>query len=290
MFEKFGRSLDGLLGSVKNDLKMTRIEPKTDRIAIAYPTATPAKLRLEMNVGKLKITPGTDKLVDGTATYNVLEWTPEISLDGGNVTIKQGRGFNMVGSWTDTQNYWELALGTTLPFELSLQKGVGESTLALGGIPLTGAILNTGTGATTISFDQPNPEPAERLQVRTATGATHIDNMLNTNAQLISVESGAGEIALHFTGEALKRDTLVKANLGAGKVTINIKQGVPARVSINRGLGEIKALGAFSPAGQRAFETSGFAAAAGPKLTFEINAGLGSITLNAMDGLEDIFA
>src|SRR5258708_7724468 len=152
MFEKFGRSLDGLLGSVKNDLKMTRIEPKTDRIAIAYPTATPVKLRLEMSVGKLKITPGTDKLVDGTATYNIQEWTPEISLDGGSVTIKQGRGFNMVGSWTDTQNYWELALGTTLPFELSLQKGVGESTLALGGIPLIGAVFNTGTGVTTISL------------------------------------------------------------------------------------------------------------------------------------------
>src|SRR5260370_33125633 len=104
MFEKFGRSLDGLLGSVKNDLKMTRIDLKTDRIAIAYPTPAAVKLRLEMSVGKLKLTPGTDKLVDGTASYNVQEWTPEISLDGGSLTIKQGRRFNMVGSCTETPN------------------------------------------------------------------------------------------------------------------------------------------------------------------------------------------
>ncbi|MEP7285638.1 MAG: toast rack family protein [Chloroflexota bacterium] len=288
MFEKLGRSLDELIHTVGDDMRMTHIDPKTDPMSIAYPDNSPAQLHLEMGVGKLNLTAGGDKLVEGTVTYNVEEWQPQITVENNQVMIRQGRGWHVLGGWSDVQNSWDLALGTTQPIALSVAKGVGEGRLALGGVPLTEAQIDTGAGATVINFDRPNPENAKRLQVRLGTGTTKIDNLLNANAQVVAVDGGAGEITLNFMGEMLKRDTTVRINIGTGSVKLNIKQGIPVHASVTKGLGDVKARGTLKGIGGNLYETANFASASGPKLNLEITAGLGSVVINAMDGLEDI--
>jgi hypothetical protein len=290
MFEKLGKSLDDLVRTVTTDLGMTRIDPKTDPISIPYPESSPVKLRLEIGVGRLNITPGGAKLAEGSATYNVKEWAPETVVSGGSVTLSQGHGWHVLGGWGEVQNSWDLALGTARAFELNVRRGVGESTLSLGGVPLTDATIETGTGTTTVRFDKPNPENANRVSVKVGAGATKIDGLLNTNAQFVAVDSGAGEIALNFTGENLKRDMNIRVTVGTGKVTINVKAGIPARVAVAKGLGDIRARGAFRSTNYNVYETGNYSTAAGPKLTFEVNAGVGSTILNAADQLDDIFA
>src|SRR3954451_17885095 len=146
MFEKLGKSLDEIVRNVGNDVKMTKIDLQTDAINVPYPEVSPAELRLEVGVGKLALTPGGEKLVEGTAVYNVAEWKPEILVEGGKVTVRQGKGWHFLGGWTDVRNEWTLALGTARPFALSVSKGVGESDLALGGVSMTNVSIDTRTG------------------------------------------------------------------------------------------------------------------------------------------------
>src|SRR4051794_23664641 len=106
MFEKLGKSLDELVRNVSNDVKMTKIDTKVETISAPYPEVTPAQLRLEVGVGKLVLTPGGSNLVEGTVTYNVAEWAPEVTTDGGKVTVRQGRGWHILGGWDNVRNEW----------------------------------------------------------------------------------------------------------------------------------------------------------------------------------------
>ncbi len=279
MFEELGRGLDNLVRRMTSGGGMTRIDPRTDPISIAYPDSTSVKLRLEIGVGRLNVTPGGSLLVDGTATYNVQEWTPETTTEGGRVTLKQGHGWPIWPIWGDFQNDWELKLGTAKPYELSVSKGVAAGELALGGVPLTGATIDIGAGETAINFDKPNPERADRMEFKSGAGEMKIRGLLNTGAAVVHVRGGAGKAVLSFTGESLKQDMNVDVSLGVGEAVIDVKAGTPTRVTVSQGLGGIRVLGNFTTAGDHVFETPDFASATGPKLVMKIGTGVGSVTV-----------
>ncbi len=47
----------------------TRIDPKTETVSIHYPDSSAARLRLEIGVGNLKVSPGGDNLVEGVSIH-----------------------------------------------------------------------------------------------------------------------------------------------------------------------------------------------------------------------------
>jgi N-terminal domain of toast_rack, DUF2154 len=279
MFEELGRHLDNLVRRVTDSSGMTEIDPRTDTIAIPCPDSAPIKLRLDIGVGKLNVTPGRELLVEGTATYNVEEWAPQTTVEGGNVALKQGQAWAISPVWGHVQNDWELKLGTTQPFELSIGKGVTTGTLALGGIPLTGLSVDVGAAESRITFDKPNPERADRMEFKSGAGEAHITGLLNANAALAYVRGGAGKTYLGFTGDTLKADMKADVNLSVGEAIVEIKAGIPARVTISQGLGGIKVLGPFCMAGDRVYETPDFATTSGPKLVMKVSTGVGSVTV-----------
>lgn len=280
MFEKLGKALDSMVESVSTGLQLTEIDPHSQAIAIPYPESDPVKVRLEMGAGRLNLKAGGSNLIEGTATYNVQEWSPETIVEGNTVTLRQGHAWNVFGFWGNYRNEWDLALGTPRPYALHVGKGVGEGTMDLGGVPFTEAMLETGAGKSTILFSKGNPQKASHFTVRCGAGETRISDLLNTNADVIMVESGTGEIRLDFSGEALTRDVLVKVAVGTGHVAINVSPGIAVRASVNKGLGDVRARGNFMSMDGRVFQTNGFSSAAGPKITFEVNAGVGSVEFN----------
>jgi hypothetical protein len=289
MFEKLGKSIDEFVSTVGGDLRMTRIDPKSDPISVDYPAESDAKLRLELGFGKMTLSAGGSKIVDGTATYNVAEWEPQVETAGNTVTVKQGKGFHVLGGWGEARNEWDFALGTAHPFELSVSKGAGESNLTLGGVPLTAVTLEAGAGQSKVNFDKPNPVSAKFVAFKMGAGQSKLAGLLNTNAQYINVECGAGEISLNFNGEVLTRDMNVKVNVGTGQVKIKIQKGVAVRASVTKGLGDVKVRGSLEGRGNHTYETPNLGLAE-HKITFEVVAGVGSVILVSDDGLEDIFA
>ncbi len=282
MFEELGRNLDNLVRRVTNSSGMTPIDPRTDTISIPYPESTPVKLRLDIGVGKLNVTPGGELLVDGTATYNVEEWAPQTTVEGGNVSLKQGEAWAISPVWSHVQNDWELKLGTTKPFDLGIGKGVTSGVLALGGIPLTGLSVEVGAAESRISFDKPNPERAGRMEFKSGAGEVNISGLLNANAAMAYVKGGAGKTYLGFIGEALKQDMNADVSLGVGEAIVDVKTGIPVRVTISQGLGGVKVLGNLCMAGDHVYETPDFGTASGPKLVMKIGTGVGSVTVKTV--------
>jgi hypothetical protein len=238
-------------------------------------------------VGKLTTAPGSaqgGQLVDGTATYNIKEWAPEMTIEGGKVTLKQGNAGLLLPWWDKLTNDWDLKLGTgsARPYELTVAKGVGEGILALGGIPLTAMKVETGTGKTTISFDSKNPQNASQVVFNCGAGEMSASGLLNTNAATFKANGGAGEMRLGFTGEALSQDMNVQIGQGVGEAKIEIKAGVPARVTIGQGLGDVRVSSDFTRTADHTYETPGYASATGPKLTMKINSGVGSLSVKTV--------
>lgn len=280
MFEELGRALDNLIRNVTGG-STTRIDTRTDPVSIDYLESSPANLRLEVAVGQLKVTPGGDKLVDGTATYNIEEWKPEVVTEGGQVALKQGKGWSIPPFWGEMKNEWDLRLGTARPLALSVAKGLASIDLALGGIPLTDAVIETGAGKATVSFDRPNPQLASRVELKSGVGELVATGLLNTGAQEIKVQGGMGEVRLGFTGEALKQDMNVNIGLGVGEARIEVKAGIPARITMTQGLGSAKVLGDFQMVADHVYETPGFSLASGPKLTMKVDSGVGAVTVSS---------
>src|SRR5258708_10322433 len=261
MFEKFGKTIDRFIQSVSTETAATPIEVRTDSVSALYPEGDSAELRLELNVGRLNLSVGDDKLVDGTVTYNVAQWTPHVTTEGNRVTVKQDIGLHLLGAWDDMKNDWNLALGTTKPFALSIGKGAGESEMTLGAVPLTKLELEIGAGKARLNFDKPNPAQASQIKVNIGAGSLNFQGLLNANAELFNLSGGAGELQVSFTGEGLKRSARAVLNTGAGKITLNVQRGVACQVTVKKFLSNVRVNGDFRTVGDEVYQTATFAAA-----------------------------
>ncbi len=263
----------------------TRIDPKTDAIAIDYPGNTPISLRLDIGIGNLKINPGGEQLVQGKITYNIKEWAPQTAVNGGSVTLRQGptSGIGNLSGLSDPQNDWTLSLGTAKPYDLTIANGVAKADLALGGLPLTAVSVEGGVGNMAVSFDQANPQVADRLSLKTGVGELKASGLLNLNVRNIYAENGTGNLQLDFTGDSLKQDLTVQVKSGVGAVTANFKKGIPVRVVAKQGLGRVKGQGGdFTLMGDDVYATVGFDSAPGPKITITAESAFGEIRLNTI--------
>jgi hypothetical protein len=262
----------------------TIIDPKTESISIVYRDSGTAKLHLEVGVGSLKVSPGSDLWVEGTITYNVKEWAPETLTEGGAVTLKQGGTGLKLNTLGNTKNDWVLKLGTTKPFELEIDNGVARADLGLGGLPLTRLSVDGGVGEINVTFDKFNPQVADMVTLNSGVGRVQVTGLLNANAKQITADSGAGELILSFTGDSLKQDLAVTMDAGVGGSTINVKKGIPTRVIVKQGVGKVTGQGGeFTLASDDVYTTVGFDTAIGPKITINLETGVGNVRLNTLD-------
>jgi len=117
--------------------------------------AQSAHVQLKMGAGKLSLTGGADKLMEGDFSYNVSEWKPKVSYDvSGNVgelVVKQGsaNGGDLSGG---ARNEWDISMNDQLPTDLVVQLGAGESELDLDSLTLKGVDVRMGAGKTTVDM------------------------------------------------------------------------------------------------------------------------------------------
>ncbi len=263
----------------------TRIDPKTETVSIHYSDSSAARLRLEIGVGNLKVSPGGDNLVEGSITYNVQEWAPQTTVNANSVTLRQGTtsGVGNLSGLNNAQNDWRLLLGTAKPYELTVSNGVANANLALGGLPLNFVSIEGGVGEVFVGFDKSNPQTASTLTFKTGVGRLQAAGLLNANAQSMSVESGAGDVQLDFTGDTLKQDLVVKVKTGVGALTANFKKGIPVRVVARQGLGRVKGQGGdFTLTDNDIYATAGFDTASGPRIIMDVETGVGEVRLNTI--------
>ena len=248
---------------------------QTQEIVVDVPSASEARLELRFGAGEMKLSPGADGvLVEGTATYNVSDLSPEIEVNGNEVVIKSGTlEINGIPRFNDdVRNEWNLQLGT-IPLELFIKAGAYKGEIELGGLALKELDVADGAAEVDMTFSLPNLVEMDRLRYDTGASNVKLVNLANANVTMMTFRSGAGEYLLDFGGE-LKRDCLVHLESGMSSVRIVVPEGTRAILTVNQSLAAIDMDGKWQKDGDQYFLDG-----EGPTIVIEVDMSAGSLEL-----------
>lgn len=244
----------------------------TDEITVNAPDGD-TSLTLTFGAGKLSLAPGSKKLVDGTAKYNIPDFKPEVKTEGGSVRITQGN-YQMTGfpALSDIKNEWDLKLGS-VPMNLAINAGAYEGQFDFGGLALINLTINDGAAEVNADFSTPNPEKMSIFSYKTGASNVTLKNLGNANFATLIFESGAGNYKLDFGGK-LQRDGSVSIRSGMSNLTLIVPSNTAATVKVNSGLSNVQ----FPPGWNQNGDTY-TQKGTGPALTIVIEMGAGNVQI-----------
>ena len=252
--------------------RQRQVSPEvTDSISVPDPKSDETRLRLSFGAGNLKLSPGANNLVEGTALYNVSELKPEVITNGADIQIKQGP-FERIPPFEGMKNEWDLQLGKA-PMDLAIEAGAYEGTYDLGGLSLKSLIINDGASKVNLSFSAPNPIEMSQFTYTTGASDVRLKELANANFKTFVFNCGAGDFTLDFSGN-LQRDATVSIDSGLSDLTLIIPQGVNAVITIDSALADIDFGDGWSQSGKVHTQ-----AGDGPTLTIVINIGAGNVVV-----------
>lgn len=244
----------------------------TDQISVAAPEGD-AHLTLAFGGGKLTLAPGTTKLVEGTATYNIPELKPVIKTESGDVSITVGdyktKG---VSAFNQIKNEWDLKLGA-VPVDLTINSGAYEGTFDLGGLALTNLTINDGAAQTTADFSSANQEKLGVLSYKTGASTVTLNNLGNANFDTLIFEGGAGKYKLDFGGR-FERAGSVTIHLGMSSLELVIPSGIAATVKVTGGMSNVQVPSGWKKNGEMYTQEG-----SGPALSIVIEMSSGSVQI-----------
>ena len=244
----------------------------TDQISVAAPDGD-ANLTLSFGAGDLNLATGATKLVEGTATYNITDFKPEIKTQGVDVSITQGN-YQMNGfpSLTNVKNKWDLKLGSA-QMDLIINAGAYKGIFDFGGLALTNLTVTDGAAEVTANFSAPNPVKLNVLSYKTGASNVTLTNLANANFGTMVFESGAGNYKLDFGGK-LQRDGSVSIRSGMSNLTLIIPPNVAATIKISSGLSNVQ-----TPSGWTKQDDTYTQKGSGPMLTIVVEMGAGNVQI-----------
>jgi hypothetical protein len=246
-------------------------------ITIAYPKADERHLWISVGACQLKLAPSQEDVwIVGSYDDPSGAVPCKIVEDGGLARITQGYHWpEMSVSW-DHPPRFDLALGKTRAFALTLELGASESAIDLGGVPISRLTGRLGAGKYAIDFSVPNPEPMSVLEVTAGAGEMELTRLANANATEMQLEGGAAGYMFDFGG-VLQRDMQVWVRTGLAAVEIRVPATTAAKIVSESLLGGLEVEDFVRR--DNAFLTEPALAGATPLLTIHTSVALGSLRL-----------
>jgi len=274
-------SLVAMACGVNINLPMTKVKTGptvTDDISVPLlkDINTVADLTLAFGAGEFNLSSGAkDALVSGTATYNVSDFKPKVSIDGSNIRVEQGDlNIDGIPNFTeDVKNVWDLKLGPT-PMKLHINAGAYQGRYELGGLSLQDLDVTDGASDVRLAFSDSNLVEMNTLRYQTGASDVRLTGLANANFDIMIFRGGAGNYVLDFTG-TLKRDATVNIESGISTVTIIIPKGVAAKVTFTGGLSNVTYEGTSWQKNGDEYSQTG----SGPSIRIIVNMGVGTLDL-----------
>jgi hypothetical protein len=237
-----------------------KIDVKNEQFNAASDSATSAEVVLSPAVSELTVTALDDsaKLIDANVNYI---GKVEFNATGDAkkvVTLRQseGSGVDVFSLFNKPDLSWKVGLTPSVPLDLRINSGVGETKLDLTKLNLTKLNVDAGVGEIVI-------------------------NLPGTESKYdVNIHSGVGEIQTTIPeGAALT----LKVDGGTGDFTVDVPDGAAVQVKVKSGLGDVKIPANFTrTAGgddkSGTWETANFASAT-RQIVIEFNAGIGEFTV-----------
>jgi hypothetical protein len=253
----------------------------TDPIVVPLPDDAQAVMDVSINfgAGNLTLKPGgKDTLVDGTATYNVPDFKPSVTIRNVSVRIDQGEiDLNGIPSFKqDITNDWNLNLGNH-PMSLVIKAGAYTGEYELGGLSITRLEVGDGAARANLSFSAPNQVQMSSLEYITGASEVTLMGLANANTTDLTFRSGAGKYTLEFSGD-LRNDMDVYIESGVSTVTVIIPEGTNAQVLTDSGLMTVSTDGTWEHSGNT-YQVSG----SGYTITLHVKLGAGTLKLETVN-------
>lgn len=251
----------------------------TDDITVAIPepalsadeVTDEPHLRISFGAGELFLSPGAeDMLVDGTATYDIPSFKPEIVESESSIEIKQGqiRTLNI----PNFKNEWDLKLSET-PMELEINAGAYKGRYEFGGLALTNLTIKDGASNVDVSFSEPNQTEMSVFRYETGASNVVLTGLANANFSTLIFNGGAGDYTLDFSGD-LQQDATARIETGFGDLKLVVPEGVDARVSVEGGPVNVNHSSGWGQS-NHTYTQEG----SGPTLTLIVKMGAGNVTI-----------
>jgi hypothetical protein len=153
------------------------------------------RVNLDMGAGDLKVSSGTQKLLQAYFNYNVPDLKPEVrySTAGGigDLQVKQPSMHTHFGNMTYD---WDLRLSDRVPLDLHVNFGAGQAHLDLGGLDLRSVQLDMGVGQLEMDL---RGNPKHDYNVKVSGGVGEATVRLPANVGIDATASGGiGDISV----------------------------------------------------------------------------------------------
>ncbi len=247
---------------------------QVDDIALPTPVEDgTVQLTLSFGAGTLLLHPGTDSLVSGTASYNVEDLKPVVTMEELTASIVQGNWkMESIPSVGDVKNEWDLSLGV-VPMDLIIEAGAYKGEFELGGLALKNLTVSDGASDVELTFSEPNTTGMTLLKYKTGASNVSLTGLGNADFSSMEFDSGAGNYTLDFSG-TLRRDGSVSIETGVSNITLVIPTGIPVQITVDGGLSNVT-FGSGWVKNGNVYTQEG----SGPRLTIVIGIGAGNLVL-----------
>lgn len=202
---------------------------QTENPSVELAGAKSVRAHLKMAAGELDISGGSSKLMDGTVSYNVPEWKPDISysVNGGSGSLMVMQPEQSHTTMGGVKYEWDLHFNDKVPLELAIEMGAGESKLNLADLALQNLDVQVGAGDSTIDLTG-NWKHDVSVSIQGGVGEVHV-KLPRDIAVRVSVEGGLGSVE----ASDFQRDGSDYVNGAQGKTKNTIE------VHISGGIGEV---------------------------------------------------
>lgn len=234
-----------------------------------------ADVELAFGAGELNLSPGAEGyFISGTASYNVNDFKPEVSIKGDKISISQGEieveGFPAFID--DIKNEWNLTFGDDA-MQLRIIAGAYAGEMELGGLSLYKLHITDGAAKNEVSFSEPNLVEMDKLTYETGASSVALTGLSNANFGQMTFKSGAGDYTLDFTGELL-RDADIEISTGFSNLVIAVAEGTSAHISLEGALSNVEVGDDWELSGGEYFHPG-----RGPILNITVDIGAGNLEL-----------
>ena len=217
----------------------------------------------------------------------ILENTQQVTLDfedGTSQDLSTNISTRMFGSFSennnDTKKPWYIYLSKSVPYDLSLNYGIGSSTVDLSGLAVENLKVNTGSASIRIGYaaNKPNEVVMDTFYTSIDLGVLQLDHLNLSRAKEVIADVGFGKLLMHFS-DNLAEQSRIKASVGAGtlQVTFDDIENPVIIVVPDSPLCRIKMPQSFRKIRPNTFVNEFYQEGAGNLLSFDIDVSVGNV-------------
>jgi len=213
-----------------------------DTQMVALQGATRAEVGLHMNAGELRVR-GADQeaLLDASFEYSRERDRPVVEYrrfgDKGILEVRRARRNSVL--FGRIRNRWDITLSNSVPLDLDIDLGAGQSDIDLRGLKLQRVEIDMGVGEMTLDLQGPHQESFNvKIDGGVGSGKIFLPSEVGVR---VKVDGGIGSVEAHgltkqggsYVNEVYgKSAVVIEVEVDAGIGSLDLRVESPARVKI----------------------------------------------------------